>query len=473
MATLMIQVMKYVMLALFGMYVVSSFYILRYKNKPEYQTVSNIFQRTLIFCVHGLGYLCLYFRNESVELLGFYIMQVILFALIFLFYHFLYKKCSVILLNNMSMLVAIGMIVLTRLSFEKAFRQFIFLAVGALAMMIIPMFLQKGSLFRKLSWIYFVVGVALLAYVVVMGSTSFGAKLTIEIFGFAFQPSEFVKIIFIFFIASMLYKETSIKRVFLTSCLAAIFVLLLVASRDLGGALLYFMSYLAIIYVASRKIIFLIGGILGMGAASVAGYHLFSHVQTRVHVWLDPTADIDNQGYQICQSLFGIGSGGWFGMGIGEGLPTKIPVVDKDFIFSAIAEEFGAIFAIGVILLCIGCFLVMIHVAIYLKDMFYKYVSIGLAVLYATQVILTIGGAIKFIPLTGVTLPLVSYGGSSMISTLCMFGIVQGLYIRNVSFAKREDKSGKQRRIEANVVQALFLVVFLLLQKKNCQILST
>lgn len=369
------------------------------------------------------------------------------------------------------MLLVIGMIMLTRISFDKAFRQFIFLAIGSIVMLIIPLFLQKGSLFRKFSAIYFVVGVALLAVVVAIGATSYGAKLTISIGDFSFQPSEFVKIIFVFFVASMLYKTADLKRVFITSCLSAVYVLLLVASKDLGGALLYFMAYLIMIYVASKNILYLGAGFGGITLASIAGYHLFSHVQTRVFVWLNPTADIDRQGYQICQSLFGIGTGGWFGLGIGEGLPTKIPVVDKDFIFSAISEEFGALFAIGLILLCVSCFFMIINVSMQMKDKFYKLVAVGLAVLYATQVILTIGGAIKFIPSTGVTLPLVSYGGSSMLSTLIVFGIVQGLYMRKAAAQANEGKKTnkkskdkteqKERNLEYNVVTYLFLAIFL------------
>ena len=463
MASVFIEGIKYIILFLFAIYVLTAFYILRYDREPAKQMGFNIVQKILLLTIHGFGFFCLYIKNESVEIIGFYLLQVLLFVLVFLFYHLFYKKCSVLLLNNMCMLVAISMIVLTRLSFEKAYRQFIFLAVGVVAMLIIPLLLQKGSLFRRFSIGYFVVGAALLAYVTFMGSTSYGAKLTIDIAGFSFQPSEFVKIIYVFFIAAMLYKDASPKRVLLTSFMSAVFVLLLVASKDLGGALLYFMAYLAIIYVASKNILYFIAGIIGISGASVLGYHLFSHVQTRVAVWLDPTADIDNQGYQICQSLFGIGTGGWFGFGIGEGLPTKIPVVDKDFIFSAISEEFGAIFAIGVLILCVICFISIMNVAVHMTDSFYKYVATGLAVLYATQVILTVGGAVKFIPSTGVTLPLVSYGGSSLISTLCMFGIVQGLYIRNVSLKKKSENAEKQRRVEINVVQYSFVIIFLAL----------
>jgi len=468
MTSIIIQALKYIIMFLFLGYVFGAFYVFRYGKQPEKQKSIYAMQKVFLFLIHGLGYGCLYLKNPSMELVGFYLMQVVLFGVIFMFYHFMYKRCSVLLINNMCMFLAIGMIMLTRLSFDKAFRQFIFITIGSVLMLIIPLFLQKGSMFRNFSVLYFISGVVLLAAVVIIGATSYGAKLTISIGGFSFQPSEFVKIIFVFFVASMIYKEANFKRVFMTSCLSAVFVLLLVASKDLGGALLYFMAYLVMIYVASKKILYLGAGLGGMAIASVAGYFLFSHVRTRVFVWLNPTADIDNQGYQICQSLFGIGTGGWFGLGIGEGLPNKIPIVDKDFIFSAISEEFGAIFAIGLILLCVSCFFMITNVSMQMKDKFYKLVAIGLAVLYATQVILTIGGAIKFIPSTGVTLPLVSYGGSSMLSTLIVFGIVQGLYMRkaaskaNTDKEKNEKKSKKKEsNLEYNVVTYLFFAIFM------------
>lgn len=447
MASIVIQTLKYVIMFLMILYTFSVSYVYRFEKQPEKQKKIYISQKFLLYGIHGFGFLCLILKNPSIELAGFYVLQVIVFSLVFLFYQLLYKRCSVQLLNNMFLLVAIGMIMLTRLSFEDAFRQFVFLSIGSIVMLIIPLFLQKGSLFRRFSALYFLVGVVLLAYVLLMANTSYGAKLTISFYGISFQPSEFVKIIYVFFLAGMLYKNTSTKRILLTSCLAAIFVLLLVASKDLGGALLYFMAYLVLIFVASGRKRYLGAGIIGIGLASVVGYYAFSHVQTRVFVWLNPTADIDNQGYQICQSLFAIGTGGWFGLGIGEGLPNKIPVVEKDFIFSAISEEFGAIVAICVVLLCLSCFALIVRVATQMTDTFYKYVALGLSVLYAMQVILTIGGAIKFIPSTGVTLPLVSYGGSSLLATLIMFGIVQGLYIRNVL---EKEKSAESLNKEEN-----------------------
>lgn len=461
MTSIVIQGSKYLMMFMFLIYTFECFHVFRYGNEELEQKSIYRLQKVMLYGIHAIGFLCLYLQQHDVQLVGFYLMQVMLISGIFMFYHYMYKNPSILLINNMCMLLVIGFIMLTRLSFTYAFRQFVFVLAGGLAMLIIPLFLQKGSMFRNFSVAYFVLGVVALAVVTVMGSTSYGAKLTISIAGLSFQPSEFVKIIFVFFIASMLYKKADFKRVLLTSVLSAVFVLLLVASKDLGGALLYFMAYLIMIYVASRRKEYLIAGTVGISLACVAGYFLFSHVRTRVFVWLNPLADIDNQGYQICQSLFGIGTGSWFGLGLGQGLPNKIPVVEKDFIFSSVSEELGAIFAICLILLCLSCFIMIVNISIQMKDRFYKLVAVGLATLYAMQVILTIGGAIKFIPSTGVTLPLVSYGGSSMLSTLVIFGIVQGLYMRKANAQNTSKK--KQNNKEFTVVTYIFTAIFVLM----------
>lgn len=461
MTSIFIQASKYIIMFLFLIYIFGAFYCFRYKNKPEEQKIFFIVQKILLYAIHGLGFFCLYLQNPEIKIVGFYLMQTVLISMLFLLFRIIYKKSNVLLLNNMCMFLVISFTELTRINFDKAFRQFIFLGLGMVIMLVIPLFLQKGSVFRNFSAVYFVLGILLLALVVVIGSTDYGAKLVLSIGSISFQPSEFVKLIFVFFIAAMLYKNSSFKRVVFTSFLSAIFVLLLVASKDLGSALLYFTAYLIMIFVATKKKRYLFTGFGLMGIACVAGYLLFSHVRTRVFVWLDPLADIDNQGYQICQSLFGIGTGGWFGLGIGEGIPTKIPVVEKDFIFSAISEEFGGIFAIGLILLCFNCFMMIINVAMQMRDRFYKLVAVGLATLYAMQVTLTIGGAIKFIPSTGVTLPLVSYGGSSLLSTMIMFGIVQGLYMRKAYGGKGKTKTNKKEGTKENSEFFLVLYIFL------------
>ena len=183
------------------------------------------------------------------------------------------------------------------------------------------------------------------------------------------------------------------------------------------------------IYVATGKNRYLFAGILGGSLAAIVGYQLFSHIRVRVQAFVDPWSVIDTGGYQVAQSLFAIGTGGFLGLGLYKGLPTSVPLVEQDFMFSAISEELGGFFAISLVFLCMSCFVYFIKSAMKQKEMFYKLTGLGLSVTYAVQTILTIGGAIKFIPSTGVTLPLVSYGGSSVLCTMIMFAVLQGLFV--------------------------------------------
>ena len=445
---LLVQLTKYLNIFLILIYTYNCFSIFRHSDNTIKQKSIYILQRMIIFLINFCCFFVLYITTDNIQIIGFYLMQLIVLLSIIIMYHLFYNTASELVLNNMVMLLSIGLITLCRLSMNKAVKQLIFMVIGFAAALIIPLVLQKISVFRKLTWLYAAVGIFLLLVVAVLGATSYGAKLSISIAGISVQPSEFVKIIFVFYIASMMYKSTDLKQLAITSVVSACFVLILVASRDLGGALLYFFTYLVMVYVATRKLYIFAGGIAFMSIAAILGYNLFSHVQTRFIAWKDPLSVIDNQGYQVCQSLFAIGTGGWFGLGLNQGLPKKIPVVENDFIFSAISEEFGGIFALCIIMICISCFFMIFNISMQLKDSFYKMVALGLGSVYALQVFLTIGGVIKFIPSTGVTLPLVSYGGSSLLATMIIFGIVQALYIMQSKTQEGASLDGSKKQKE-------------------------
>ena len=149
----------------------------------------------------------------------------------------------------------------------------------------------------------------------------------------------------------------------------------------------------------------------------------------------------------MTQSLFAISSGGWFGLGLFEGNPTSIPFVETDFIFSAVAEELGIVFAMCVILISISCFIMFMDISIKLQDRFYQLVAFGLGITYIFQVFLTIGGGTKFIPMTGVTLPLISYGGTSVLITVIMFFVIEGLYIIRQDEGAKSVRKKKKRSI--------------------------
>jgi cell division protein FtsW (lipid II flippase) len=383
-----------------------------------------------LFAFHFVCYFVLFIQSWDLNILFFFAAQIVFFELIMLLYPRIYKRCSRKMVNNMCFLLGIGFIMLTRLSFALALKQFAIVALAFLLTSLIPLCIEKMTFLNKLGWFYAIIGFVLLATVFVMGVSKNGATNWISLgHGIAFQPSEIVKIIFVFFVASMLSKAKEFNDLVRITVIAALYVGVLVVEKDLGAALLFFMIYMMMLYAATAKFTYLLAG-FGSGAlASVVAYFLFSHVRVRVMAWKDPFSIIDGSGYQICQSLFAIGTGGWFGLGLNQGRPTDVPVYESDFIFSGICEEFGVLFALCVILICVSMFLSIMQISTRIKGLFYKLLCLGFGICYIFQVFLNIGGVTKFIPSTGVTLPLVSYGGTSIACTMLMFGIVQGLYM--------------------------------------------
>lgn len=406
-------------------------------------------QNVLMFLFHLIAFIILYLETEDIKMAAFYLAQVVLLGITILLYTHIYPKVSRLVVNNMCMLLCIGLVMLTRLDYETAMKQFVFAAAGIAMSLIVPVIIRKVKGLAKLRKVYAIAGMASLAVVAVLGQVSYGAKLGFSVGGISIQPSEIVKIIFVFYVAASLKESTAFKNVVMTTMIAALHVLILVISTDLGAALIIFVVYLVMLYVATRQPLYMLAG-LGAGAgASVVGYYLFGHVRTRVNVWRDPFATYDSGGYQVAQSLFAIGTGSWFGMGLCQGSPQSIPVRDSDFIFSAIAEELGLVFALCLILIFVSCYIMFLNIAMQLRNQFYKLVALGLGTCYIFQVFLNVGGVIKFIPSTGVTLPLVSYGGSSLLSTLIMFAIIQGLYIVREDEEESIERKKKEQQLRA------------------------
>ncbi len=374
-----------------------------------------------------------------------------LFAFITLFLFFMitivsiiYEKSDRVLLNNMCFLSGLGLCIVSRLSFAKAFRQYIITLVSFAICLAIPFFVDRFRYFRQLLWVYAIAGIITLSIVLITGSKTNGAKISYTIHGFTFQPSEFVKILFLFFLAALLYKYNDVKWIFVSAVISGIFVLVLVLSKDLGSALIFFVAYFMILVMSTHNYWYLLTGLGGGAIACIVAYNIFDHVKVRVVAFMNPWTYIDDQAYQITQSLFAISSGGWFGNGLMQGRPWDIPYVDQDLVFSALCEEFGLLFAICVLIICLCCFYRMMIMSAQISDKFYQIVVYGIGVMYIFQVFLTVGGGIKFIPLTGVTLPFISYGGSSVMTTYIMFFIVQGIFIKSRNYELSSDEKNKK-----------------------------
>ena len=424
MINVIVELSKYLILTLMIIYTFHCFYTVRQQDEIERNELLRQ-QLVLIFFMDFTAFLVIYLKTFNFQVIVFYLEMMVFFAAVQILYRIFYKKASLLLLNNMCMLLSVGFIMLCRLDIATATKQLVIAAAASGIALIIPVMIRKMKFLRRLTWLYAGVGIILLAAVFLLARTSYGAKLSLM----GIQPSEVIKITFVFFTASLFSRANDFRTVVQATVVAALHVGILVLSRDLGSAVIFFAAYLVMLYVSTKKPQYLGLGLAGGSLGAVVAYFLFGHVRQRVSAWRDPMAVYQNEGYQIVQSLFAIGTGGWFGMGLCQGSPESIPVVKNDFIFSAICEELGGIFAICLILVCMSFFLMIVNIALKIKKPFYKLIALGLGTEYAFQVFLTIGGATKFIPMTGVTLPLVSYGGSSVACTVLMLAIIQGLYI--------------------------------------------
>lgn len=440
---------KYFIAICMAIYTYESFSVFRFREEKQRKGIYTR-QVILLFFVHFTCFLTICIKTGDLQYLFFYaFQQLAVFAALVLFELF-YPAVNRLILHNMCMLLVIGFVILTRLDMNLAIRQFIIVAISMTIAMCIPYFIHRTKELKQISWLYALLGVVPLGVVLALGNTTYGSKLSYSLFGVSFQPSEFIKIVFIFFIASALYQSNRLLQIAYVTIVAGVHVLILAASRDLGSALIFFVVYVLMVFLATKNFWYLLAGVVGGGGAAMIAYRLFRHVQERVQAWKDPWSVIDGEGYQITQSLFSLGRGGLFGLGLFQGEPKDIPKVERDFIFSAISEEMGLIVALCVIMISLSCFIMIMNISMRLRDRFYQLVAFGMGVLYIFQVFLTIGGDTKFIPLTGVTLPLVSYGGSSVMTTLLMFSIIEGLYIirqdEGAAYAKkRKGKAGRRQ----------------------------
>ena len=423
------ELSKYIILILMIFYTVDAFVAVFRKKCSNALFVR---QEICLFMMQFFAYATICLKTGKVDYLFFYaILQLVIFSAIVL-NQTIYTGIDKGLLNNMALLLSFGFIILTRLDFSKAIKQLIIVTCSLIVGFFIPVIIRRFSILRRLKWIYVVLGLSALSVVLILGQVTNGSKISYTIGGVTVQPSEFVKVIFVFAMAGLLYHKKRFSTYVVSALVAALHVLVLVASKDLGSALIFFVTYMAMLLVASKNYLYLGMGLLAGSGAAVIAHKLFTHVQVRVQAFLDPFSVIDREGYQITQSLFAIACGGFFGTGLMKGVPDDIPFVESDFIFSAIAEEMGVLTAVCMLFVCVASFLTFMKHAMILKDSYYRLVCAGFGVMYIFQVFLTVGGGIKFIPLTGVTLPFVSYGGSSVLVSIVIFMIMQGICLRQI-----------------------------------------
>jgi len=445
------EISKYLIMAVMALYVLECLIYEIIGENYSKATGICVRQRIYLFLIQAMSYGTLCLKMGKFDYLFLLLFsQVILFAVLILS-AFLYPRIDKILLNNMALMISIGFIIISRLSFNRALKQFFIVAISLTIGLFLPMILDKIKGLANYGYIYAALGILPLSVVLLLGAATNGSKLSYSIAGITIQPSELVKIIFIFSVAALIANAKSFMDIVIATIVAAGHVLILVMSKDLGSGLIYFVAYLFMLFIGTRNYLFFGLGIASGTAAAFVAYKLFSHVKVRVQAFIDPFSVIEKEGYQISQSLFAISCGSFFGMGLSKGIPSDIPYVESDFIFSAISEEMGAVFAILLLLVCLSTFVIMLRTSMVCGKKFNRLLSVGFGVLYIFQVFLTVGGGIKFIPLTGVTLPFVSYGGSSILSSVILIYVVEWVIItyRNEEYEellRRKEVQKKRRR---------------------------
>ncbi|TCO72286.1 FtsW/RodA/SpoVE family cell cycle protein [Marinisporobacter balticus] len=382
--------------------------------------------QNLIFLVNVMALLLLYFYKDGFD--KFILTSGILLTFIIYISNFMLLKTSSgdhYIFLIMTMLVSIGIIMIYRINPSYGFRQITWFGIGIITFFLFYTVTKNIRGLEKWTKVYVVLSMALFLSTLIFGVRIKGAINWIKIGGLSFQPAEIIKILFVFFLASYYVDREKMNHPYIFLGVVYGYIGFLFIQRDLGTAMIFYFVFITILYVfeEERKLIYYnLGGAVIIGVLS---YFLVNHVRVRVITWIDPWRYIDNKGYQITQSLFAIGSGGFFGTGIGLGHPEFIPEVHTDFIFSAICEEMGIFGGIGVILL----FLIFLYrgfkIALNQQHQFFKIVAIGMTAMLGFQAFIIIAGVIKMIPLTGVTLPFVSYGGSSLVSSFAALGILQ------------------------------------------------
>jgi cell division protein FtsW (lipid II flippase) len=369
------------------------------------------------------------------------------------------------LLPMVALLTAVGVTEIYRLDPTDAFRQglWIVLAVGALAVTLFALHLD----YRRLESYKYLFGLGAIGLLVlpalpVIGQSVNGARLWIHFGSLQFQPGELAKVMLIVFLAGYLREKREVLAQGRLKDFGPLLViwggamLVLVETNDLGSALLYFVIFLAMLYVATGRILFVgIGAGLFLGGAA-AVYQFVPHVRERITIWLHPWTDHpvycalngklllrqDCASYQLVKSLYSVAHGAYGGTGFGKGTfettggHQLIPYLNTDFIYSAIAQELGLIGAAGLLLVYMVFVARGMKIAMLADDGFSKLLATGLTFSFALQTFIIVGGILRLIPLTGITLPFVSYGGSSVVAN---FVLLAGLLlVSNRANALRE-----------------------------------
>lgn len=341
------------------------------------------------------------------------------------------------------MLAAIGFVVVQRLgSADLAFRQSLWTALGFGVLLITIVLLKNPNWLAHYKYSFAVAGLLLTAVTFILGSdpNGSGQRLWIVFGPIQFQPSEIMKVLLVIFLAGYLdtYREILLRgRTRLLGMnlppfpyLIPLFVMwgltlaILVVQRDLGAALLFFFVFLTMLYLATAQAGYFWLGTIAFLIAAYLAYQAVAVFELRVNIWLDPWSRASDEGYQLVQGLIALATGGLIGEGLGFGSPDVIPAAHTDFVLAAIGEEMGLLGTLAVVLLYIVLIYRGFRIALTANDSFRQLLAAGLSTVLGLQCLIILGGTLRLIPLTGITMPFISYGGSSLLTNFLIIGIL-------------------------------------------------
>ncbi|MDY6012972.1 FtsW/RodA/SpoVE family cell cycle protein [Clostridium sp.] len=350
--------------------------------------------------------------------------------------HFIVRKFypngDKFILTFSCLLVVIGIAMLYRINPKVAEKQLMWFLLSIVIYIIILKLFPDFRKFSKYKNVYMIFILIFMPMALIIGTEVFGAKNWVIIGPVSFQPSEFGKIALVLYLSAALkeYKagnnsKSNIKHLIQPALIVMFSLGCMVLQRDLGSALIFFGISITMLYIATGNKLYIITCLILSAIGSFVSYNIFGHVRQRVEIWRNPWAYAQDQGYQIVQGLYSISSGGMFGSGLGQGYPGFVPVNTTDYIFAIICEEFGMVFGIGIMIVYFLLFYRCIRTAFVTDDEFLQLNAVGFSAMIACQILVIIGGIFAIIPLTGIALPLLSYGGSSMLTMFFALGILQ------------------------------------------------
>ena len=357
-------------------------------------------------------------------------------------------------------IMALGLVFVVRINPYEALHQFWWANIGLLVFYAVLWTVRDYRYFGRFRYIWGLLAVGLLLVTLLFGSEQGGATSSFKIAGIGVQPEEFVKLALLLFMATYLEENEELLRVGTVQwgrlslpdwrtlrpfMIMVAFVLgILAAQRSLGTALVFYMLFVLMLYVVTERTLYLGISVPIFLLTGTVGYLLFSHVRVRISVWLDPWQDPTGMGYQIAQSLFAIGGGEILGTGLGNGIgASTVPVAISDFIFSVIAEELGFAGAMAVLVLFLIVIMRSFAISLRAKDRFGQILAAGIGILLGTETLIILAGVTKLLPLTGIPLPWVSYGGSSLIVHFILLGVL--LNISNATAVSSYSTKNKGR----------------------------